>query len=29
VVTNFAAEAADRTGEDLMRELVSGKGWLG
>ena len=29
VVTNFAAEAADRTGEDLMLELVSGKGWLG
>jgi MoxR-like ATPase len=29
VVTNFAAEAADRTGEDLMRELVGGKGWLG
>ena len=29
VVTNFAAEAADRTGEDLVRELVAGKGWLG
>jgi len=29
VVTNFAAEAADRTSEDLMRELVAGKGWLG
>src|SRR4051812_46463589 len=28
VVTNFAAEAADRTSEDLMRELVSGKAWL-
>jgi MoxR-like ATPase len=29
VVTNFAAEAADRTSEDLVRELVSGKTWLG
>ncbi len=29
VVTNFAAEAADRTSEDLVRELVAGKGWLG
>jgi MoxR-like ATPase len=29
VVTNFAAEAADRKSEDLMRELVGGKGWLG
>jgi MoxR-like ATPase len=29
VVTNFAAEAADRTSEDLMRELIAGKGWLG
>ncbi len=29
VVTNFAAEAADRTSEDLVRELVSSKGWLG
>ena len=28
VVTNFAAEAADRTSEDLVRELVGGKGWL-
>ncbi|MEP6688706.1 MAG: MoxR family ATPase [Gemmatimonadales bacterium] len=28
VVTNFAAEAADRTSEDLMRELIGGKGWL-
>jgi MoxR-like ATPase len=28
VVTNFAAEAADRTSEDLMRELLGGKGWL-
>ncbi|MBA3319491.1 MAG: MoxR family ATPase [Gemmatimonadales bacterium] len=29
VVTNFAAEAADRGGEDLVRELIAGKGWLG
>jgi MoxR-like ATPase len=28
LVTNFAAEAADRTSEDLVRELVDGKGWL-
>jgi hypothetical protein len=28
VVTNFAAEAADRTAGDLVRELVTGKGWL-
>ncbi len=28
VVTNFAAEAADRTSEDLMMELLGGKGWL-
>jgi len=28
LVTNFAAEAADRTSEDLVRELVGGKGWL-
>jgi len=28
LVTNFAAEAADRTSDDLVRELVSGKGWL-
>jgi MoxR-like ATPase len=28
VVTNFAAEAADRTSEDLVRELIDGKGWL-
>jgi MoxR-like ATPase len=28
VVTNFAAEAADRTSEDLMRELLGSKGWL-
>jgi MoxR-like ATPase len=29
LVLNFAAEAADRTSEDLVRELVGGKGWLG
>jgi MoxR-like ATPase len=29
LVTNFAAEAADRTSEDLVRELVGGKGWIG
>jgi MoxR-like ATPase len=29
VVTNFAAEAADRTSEDLVRELIAGKAWLG
>jgi MoxR-like ATPase len=29
VVTNFAAEAADRTSEDLVKELVGGKAWLG
>ena len=29
LVTNFAAEAADRTSEDLVRELVAGKAWLG
>ncbi len=28
VVTNFAAEAADRTSEDVVRELVDGKGWI-
>ncbi len=28
LVTNFAAEAADRTSEDIVRELVAGKGWL-
>jgi MoxR-like ATPase len=28
MVTNFAAEAADRTSEDLVRELVASKGWL-
>ncbi len=29
LVTNFAAEAADRTAEDLVRELVGAKAWLG
>jgi MoxR-like ATPase len=29
LVTNFAAEAADRSAEDLVRELIAGKGWLG
>jgi len=29
LVTNFAAEAADRTSEDLVRELIGGKAWLG
>ena len=29
LVTNFAAEAADRTSEDLVRELLGGKEWLG
>src|ERR687898_2605692 len=29
LVTNFVAEAADRTSEDLVRELVAGKAWLG
>jgi MoxR-like ATPase len=29
LVTNFAAEAADRTSGDLVRELVGGKGWSG
>jgi MoxR-like ATPase len=28
VVTNFAAEAADRTSEDLVRELIGNKAWL-
>jgi MoxR-like ATPase len=28
VVTNFAAEAADRTSEDVVRELVDSKGWI-
>jgi MoxR-like ATPase len=29
LVTNFAAEAADRTGDDLVRELIGGNAWLG
>jgi MoxR-like ATPase len=29
LVTNFAAEAADRTAEDLVKDLVGGKTWLG
>jgi MoxR-like ATPase len=28
VVTNFAAEAADRTSEDVVRELIDAKGWI-
>jgi MoxR-like ATPase len=28
LVTNFAAEAADRTSEDLVQELVTGNNWL-
>jgi hypothetical protein len=28
VVTNFAAEAAERTSESLITELLSGKDWL-
>jgi MoxR-like ATPase len=28
LVTNFAAEAADRTSEDLVRELVGSNAWL-
>jgi hypothetical protein len=28
VVTNFAAEAADRTSEDLVGELIDGRNWL-
>jgi MoxR-like ATPase len=27
VVTNFAAEAADRTSEDLVRQLLHSSGW--
>jgi MoxR-like ATPase len=27
VVTNFAAEAAERTSADIVRELLDGKGW--
>jgi MoxR-like ATPase len=29
VVTNFAAEAADRTSEDLVLELIAGRAWVG
>jgi MoxR-like ATPase len=29
VVTNFAAEAADRTADDIVRELVANQSWLG
>jgi MoxR-like ATPase len=28
VVTNFAAEAADRTSEDVVRELIDARGWI-
>jgi len=28
VVTNFAAEAADKTSEDVVRELIASKGWI-
>ncbi|MBA2627574.1 MAG: AAA family ATPase [Gemmatimonadales bacterium] len=28
VVTNFAAEAADRTSEEIVQELIAGKSWL-
>ena len=28
VVTNFAAEAGDKTSEDVVRELIAGKDWL-
>src|SRR5690606_41296416 len=27
VMTNFAAEAAGRSSEDVVRELVAGRGW--
>ncbi len=27
VMTNFAAEAADRTSEDVVQELVDGEAW--
>ena len=27
VVTNFAAEAANRTSDDLIRELIAGPAW--
>jgi MoxR-like ATPase len=29
VVTNFAAEAADRTADDIVKELVANQAWLG
>ena len=29
LVTNFAAEAAERRADDIVRELVEGKGWRG
>ena len=29
LVTNFAAEAADRSSDDLVRELIGGNAWLG
>lgn len=28
IVTNFAAEAADRTSEDLLAELIAGRAWV-
>ena len=28
VVTNFAAEASDRSGDDIVSELVEGKSWM-
>jgi MoxR-like ATPase len=28
VVTNFAAEAAGRSNDDLVRELLAGSGWM-
>jgi MoxR-like ATPase len=27
VMTNFAAEAADKTAEDVVAELIEGSGW--
>jgi hypothetical protein len=27
VVTNFAAEAADQSSEDVVRQLLHGSGW--
>jgi MoxR-like ATPase len=29
LVTNFAAEAADRTADDIVKELVGNQAWLG